>query len=206
MFTVVIPTIDKSTNYYKNCIASVKEFSPPNTQIVIVEDQTVAQAWNTGIKSAKYDNIAIINDDTVMSSNWLEGLKKPFNNTNTGVVAPGIAHLNQHNSGIHTNHVWFPGCAFMLTKKTIDKVGLFDESFEVFYNDTDYWTRVIKKKLNLVRNFDVKIKHLESQTVQYFNPDEQMKIGLSKFIDKHRFNPHEMFYGNGNIAKELNTY
>ncbi len=54
------------------------------------------------------------------------------------------------------------GCAMIFNKKTIEKIGLFDEKFFLFYEDADFCLRTKKVGGKLVVFPDLKICHIES--------------------------------------------
>jgi GT2 family glycosyltransferase len=153
----------------------------------------VAYAWNEGIKIARGEYIIIVNDDVEVSERWLDGLEKALQFPNAGVAAPGIYGDNRF--GIREEKEWFPGFCFMLSRETINKIGLFDENFLPFNGeDIDYWMRLEEKNLTLIRNFDIKIKHYQGQTVHHLDYEKQSKIAIEKFIKKWKVDPIKKYF------------
>lgn len=228
-YSVVMPIFHRKGNevvqtYAKECVESVKRNSQDYELIIIDDGSTldtswfkknadvykrhknkgVAPSWNDGIKLSKGKYIVVINDDIVVPEGWLDDLVLTFEIIkNAGVVGPAVEHL-PNGIGIEENHVWFPGSCFMLPRETIDKVGLFDEDFAPFYfEDTEYWTRILKSGLKMARNYNVFIKHKEGQTVKKLSQNEQYQINYQKFINKHGFDPIPVFCNGENYESYI---
>lgn len=164
-----------------------------DTSIFHRKNKGLAPTWNDGIKIARGEYIAVINSDVSVPDGWLEGLREKFTKS-VGVVGPAVEHLP--NDPSQPAYQWFPGSCFMLSRETIEKVGLFDENFIPFYfEDTDYWTRILKAGLKLARNYDIFVKHAEGATVKNLARDEVYQKNFQKFIEKHGFDPIPIFCG-----------
>jgi len=94
-----------------------------------------SKANNLALKEAKGDYIVFLNNDTIIqSSNWLDLLKKPFENKKVGVVGP-IMHTEVGFDFI----IFF--CA-MISREVFEIVGYLDEDFGVgSMEDVDYCIR-----------------------------------------------------------------
>jgi GT2 family glycosyltransferase len=96
-----------------------------------------AKAVNEGIKECKGEYIVLLNDDTVLLEqqvdDWVNILKQPFlDNITTGVTAPMKAYSPPANA---TFLIFF---CVMISKKLVDAIGLLDEIFYSYGEDTDY--------------------------------------------------------------------
>jgi len=157
------------------------------------KNKGLSPSWNDGIKIARGDYLVLVNSDIEVCENWLKKMKDAFTD-DVGVVAPAVEHLP--NNPQQPPHQWFPGSCFMLKRETIEKVGLFDERFIPFYfEDTDFWVRILKAKLKMVRVFDVFIKHKESFTIKDLSSNEQYQKNYRKFLEKWGFDPIPIFCG-----------
>lgn len=110
--SIVIPSHNRP-DLLRHCLASVTAFSPPQTQIIVVDDgsrdrvisrvatdwkgvetirlersQGFAVAANRGIADARGDIIELLNDDTQVTSGWAEAALKWFDDPNVAAVAP----------------------------------------------------------------------------------------------------------------------
>ena len=158
---------------------------------------------NWGMDQAKGDFIFIVNNDTEVTEDLLDRLLQPFYaNPSIGVTCPKIrfffypdiiqyAGFNPINlytgrtSGIgdrekdvgqydisgptHGAH----GCAMMVSRQVIEKVGRFPEKFFLYYEEWDWSARILKGGYKIWYTADALIYHKESMSVGKNNP---MKI------------------------------
>jgi GT2 family glycosyltransferase len=92
-------------------------------------------------------------------------------------------------SGINTNENpyqtgYLCGCSLLLSRKVIELVGLFDETYFLYYEDVDYSVRALKKGLGLIMVPKATIIHSESSTE---NPEKLYWLVLSglRFFKAH---------------------
>jgi GT2 family glycosyltransferase len=111
-------------------------------------------------------------------------------------VNPYVEHLPQ-GIGIVEDYKWFSGACFMLTQKTLDRVGLFDQDtyFPCNFEDHDYWTRLMRKGLKCYKNFGMSVRHKEGQTVHAKDLSEHFMEMKRRFVEKHGFDNQEVFCG-----------
>jgi len=200
-----------------NCLGSLRKHTNFNkTELIIVdngsseryswdeeadayirfkENRGIAPAWNAGLRIARADHIAVINDDIIVCENWLEKLKDAVSKPQGGVSNIYVQHLPQ-GQGVVENYKWFSGSCFMLPRTTINRVGYFDEQYEkANFEDHDYWTRIMREGLKLYVDYSATIMHKEGQTVHnkeisgYFNRNRE------RFIKKWSFNSQDVFCG-----------
>jgi GT2 family glycosyltransferase len=168
-----------------------------NADVLIQQEKNsgIAPAWNAGLKAAKGEFLVVVNDDITVQKGWLDKLRQALEFDDTYMVsAPGVeGKIN--GTGIEENRFWFPGYCFMLTRKTLETIGYFDEQFTPFnYEDTDYWTRVFMAGGKLVRNYSATIQHLEGSVLHTLKYEEVSENNKKKFIDKWGFDPIPVFY------------
>ncbi len=79
------------------------------------------------------------------------------------------------------------GACIMTTRKVLDRVGGFDESFPLYFEDTDWSLRVRKAGYNLYMVPDAQIIHYYNQSARRDMEAAQNKleISLGKYIKKH---------------------
>lgn len=99
-----------------------------------------AGAMNTGISVADpaTDYYCFLNNDTVATPHWLDEMLKVFSNPEVGLVTPTFSGTNtrqaiEWNDGREVEYIYDPfklmGVCFLIPKKVIDQVGLWDERF-----------------------------------------------------------------------------
>ncbi len=141
-------------------------------RVVIVcnnENEGFSRGCNIGIAKSKGEFIALLNNDAVADSKWIEELLSSFGGEpETGMAASKILVYGQNNiidnvghllyrdginrgkgrgeldSGQYDNEkeCLFPsGCALMYRRAMLDEIGLFDEDFFAYGDDTDLGLR-----------------------------------------------------------------
>jgi GT2 family glycosyltransferase len=206
----------------KNCLASVLNSVDRNeTQIVLCdngstirddfweqnvdtyirfnENRGIAAGWNAILKLSRGKYKVILGDDTIVHGEWLQELQKAMDMPQAGVANIYVQHLPQ-GVGIVENYKWFSGACFMLTNKTIEKVGYFDEEiFPCNTEDWDYWLRTYRVGLKLYVNYGHTVQHLEGQTVHAPDLSVHTQALLKRLEDKYGVNPVPIFTGGGKM-------
>lgn len=158
---------DNSDDGYGTEIATRYQFTTPI--YVDLMPGTITKSWNQGIRFAKGD-VLILNDDIMIPHNFIEVMKSALEEEAGLCVCPhneGFPPVN----GVREGYSWikasdisyhrvdqlpYPylpairGWCFGLTRKCIDTVGLFDETFQAYYGDTDYSRRLLKHPNGIV--------------------------------------------------------
>lgn len=137
---------DKKTIDYFKSLKKFREYK------LVLNDKNIGvpYAWNQGIKLAKYDYIAIINNDVIFTPNWLYWLQKCFNDNpkcavssptscfTNGIqcdwnIVPRRFNMSQHDINSYAASLEYKyieteiyGFCFLTHKKVIDKIGVFD--------------------------------------------------------------------------------
>lgn len=155
---------------------------------------------NWGMRQAKGDFIFIVNNDTEVTPNLLNDLLSPFyKDPGIGVTSPKIkfffepgiiqyAGFNEMNhftgrtstvgemqpdkGQFNTSGETFGahGCAMMVKREVIDKVGMFPERFFLYYEEWDWSARIRKAGYKIWYTAEATIYHKESMSVGKKNP------------------------------------
>lgn len=221
LYSIVMPIFhrnEKVSNTAKDCYASVINNSKDHEFIIVdnastenvsyfkgdvnvrfKENKGISIAWNTGLKLARADYIAVINDDIIVRDGWLDKLRAAVDMPQGGVSNVHVEHLPA-GIGVVENYKWFSGSCFMLKRSTINRVGYFDERFfPCNWEDHDYWVRVLKSGLKLYVDYSMTVQHREGQTVHDKDLSEQFLTNKAKFIEKWGFNSQDVFCGDTSI-------
>ncbi len=143
------------------------------------ENLGIARAWNQGIKAARGREICIINNDLVLTRDWLGKLLGYLEeHPEAGIVSPHVfdgeppadlaacAAAHEASRG-HEEEDGFHGCCFLLTRPLLEAVGLFDEQFEVAtWEDVDYRHRARLAGFEARVTHRSVIYHYGSKTIQ----------------------------------------
>lgn len=157
----------------------------------------IAHAWNTGLRISRGEFIVVCNDDILVYPGWLSEMRKAASQFDAAAGAVHVEHLPP-GKGLVPNYKWFPGSCFMLPKRTIKRIGYFDEQFwPCNWEDTDYWTRCLQAGLQLYVNYDAPtIQHKEGQTLHVKDLSDHFLTNKQRYIDKHGKDCTSVFYGN----------
>ena len=150
---------------------------------------------NWGIQQAKGDFIFIVNNDTEVTADLLDVLISPFyEDSSIGVTCPKIRYYHQPDviqyAGFNPINVYTGrtsavgskevdkgqyntsrftygahGCAMMVKREVIEKVGAFPENFFLYYEEWDWSTRILKAGYKIYYQAKGLIYHKESATV-----------------------------------------
>lgn len=171
-----------------------------DTYIRFNKNMGISRGWNEMLRLAKGKYPVIIGDDVIVHDGWLEAMQKGIEMPNAGMCNPHVEHLPA-GMGIVENYKWPSGACFMLSRNTIEKVGLFDEDvfFPASFEDTSYWYRIYKNGLKIYTNYGLSVQHLEGQTDNAPDIASKFDINKERFIKLHGFDPIPYFYGDGNL-------
>lgn len=169
------PVIEK----YKNNFSEFKFITKK-------ENRGAPHSRNLGIKEAKYDLIALVDDDDEWLPTKLEKQVEIFENSDdkvglvytwTDVMDENETIIHNYRSQIEGNakkeilkECFIPSPSVMVRKKAIVEAGLFDESFPSC-QDWDMWTRII------IKGYEIKVL---KDVVTIYHKHNNGNIGLSK--------------------------
>ncbi|MBO9599168.1 MAG: glycosyltransferase family 2 protein [Cohnella sp.] len=213
--SIVIPTYNQLA-LVKQCIETIRWHTPEPYEIIVVDNASTdgtrgylqslngevryrvmdknhgfAGAINAGLMMAKGRTIVLLNNDTLVTENWLSNMLRCLNSDETiGMVGPVTNYI----SGIQLVKVPYDklsempefarrnnrpdpsrwretdtliGFCLLLRRELFEEVGYFDEGFEIGnYEDNDYSVRVrlLGKKLIIAQ--DCFIHHIGSVSIK----------------------------------------
>ncbi|GFP76640.1 glycosyltransferase [Clostridium fungisolvens] len=209
--SIIILTYNK-LEHTKQCIESIREFTEKDSyELIVVDNNSTDETpqWlkdqkdiktifnednkgfpkgcNQGIEIATGDNILLLNNDTVVTKNWLENLITAlYSDESVGAVGPvtnncsnaqSIAvpynnleemkvfaeEYNKSNSENWEHRLILIGFCLLIKKDVVDKIGLLDERFSPGnYEDDDYCFRITDAGYKLILCKDTFIHHYGS--------------------------------------------
>jgi GT2 family glycosyltransferase len=150
-----------------------------------------AGGTNLGIKEAKGELIALFNQDAVADKNWLETLISAINSSNDIVAVAGkifywgdeqerkkifctwakvdprkALAYNFFDDRPEADVDYLPGCAMLMKKKALDEIGMLDEGYFLYFEETDWCARAIRAGYRLVYVPNAKAWHVVSGSVE----------------------------------------
>jgi GT2 family glycosyltransferase len=207
---IVIPVFNQ-LDYTRDCLLSLEKHSPA-TKIILIDNGSTdgtgdflaaksnlivihnpwnlgcAAAWNLGVKTAgDADWVAILNNDIVVSANWLEGLLSAAADFSLDIVSPALREgpLNYafedyvRDLTPRAKNLLRPGAAhgicFLVSQRVFKSVGVFDENFHIGqFEDADFFERARRSGFKLGTTGRSFIHHFGSATQNDIRRDKSV--------------------------------
>ena len=195
---------------------AIREHYPSVEQIMNERNLGFAGGFNQGLKyalNAGAEYILIVNNDTTVAPDMLNLLMNSILPDNVGVVSPIILYSskpyqiwsagagrnpwtleltenhgrNQNFSEI-TEREFLSGCGMLIKRVVLENVGLFDERFFMYYEDSDFALRVRQAGYKMLLVPQARMWHAVSQSSNGTDsPNERYWMGKSSvlFFRKH---------------------
>jgi GT2 family glycosyltransferase len=78
-----------------------------------------------------------------------------------------------------------PGACFMVPRRVVQEIGVFDERFYLFFNDVDYCKRIIKRGYRIRYLFEARVMHHGGRSVvQYDSYRREWYLGRYRYFAK----------------------
>lgn len=236
--SIIIPTFNGKV-LLKNCIYSIKQHTEQPYEIIVVDngssDGTVdfcrqeqisfislpsntgfPTACNKGLKLASGDALLLLNNDVIVSRNWLKnmqrclysrrdiGLVGPLTNYASGRQQIDMPYTNLEEMSLQLNEPdstkWqrvdrIVGLCMLFKRELMEDIGLLDERFSPgHYEDDDYCMRARNAGYRLIMSGDVFVFHHGSAS--FVQQDESkvkqlIELNRHKFIEKWGSDPND---------------
>ena len=212
--SIIIP-VHNNVNYTFNCLDSILKHTHESFEIIVVDDasddetpdmlksmeniavirndtnQGFVESCNRGAKLSRSDYLFFLNNDTVVTENWLKPLKKAISKDNVGAVGAKLVYPDgklQEAGGIIWNDAsgwnygryddpnkpeynfirevdYCSGAALIVKKHIFEELGGFDERFKPgYYEDTDLCFSIREKGYKVLYQPKSIIIHFEGVT------------------------------------------
>lgn len=130
----------------------------------------------------------IINNDIVFHPDAIDNLITFAQEHPQYLLWSGVEHHNLrtlHDSNSDNSHSHHPHFScFMITQKTIDIVGYFDENLDTaYFEDNDYHIRILQAGFQAAATTTARFYHYGSRTAAV---DEDLRLKLKPFYQKNR--------------------
>jgi GT2 family glycosyltransferase len=213
--SIVIPTFNQ-LNFLKQCIDSIMEYTDVSYEIIVVDNASTdgtaaylqelggsvryrvlennrgfAGAINVGMMMAKGRTILLLNNDTLVTENWLDNLLLCLNSdTGIGMVGPVTNYIsgdqqiavpyvdiadmhpfarmnNRSDASRWCRTDRLTGFCLLFRRELLEGIGYFDEGYEIGnFEDDDYNIRVRLLGRSLVMAQDSFIHHFGSVSMK----------------------------------------
>lgn len=191
---------NNSTDKTKDYLLEIKK-KYPNTKVVLNKNNKgFAAGCNQGVREASGNYLIFLNNDTIVTPNWIENLIEYLKNKKVGLVGPVTNFMWNHqeidinyrsigsmlvksDNYTKSNKERFfevDNLAFFCIaakKEVIKKVGDLDERFGIgMFEDDDYCLRVRKAGYKMVCTKDVFVHHFGQISLLSLGNNEYKKI------------------------------
>lgn len=240
--SIVILTYNNS-HLTKDCIESIRKYTSKDSYEIIVvdnnstddtidylksqddlicifneENKGFAGGCNQGMKISSGDNILLLNNDTIVTPNWLDNMIDAlYSDESIGAVGPITNYCSNYQQvflpvnpttdnddffklyNVSDKNKWeerlrLIGFCLLIKKEVIDKIGYLDELFALGnYEDDDYCLRIRKLGYRLLLCKDTFIFHVGSASFSQLKYERFTKIleeNRIKFINKWSIDPN----------------
>lgn len=168
----------------------------------------VNQGISLGLKDTSTTHFFLMNNDLALTTGSFNQLLLTFNKfPKCGIVSPVLHHAGGYDwggnynkwSGMvkHKNWVNKPktiqtvghvaGAAMLISREVIEKVGLFDERFFLYFEDLDFCLRVKQNDFTIHINPDIIAEHAVSAGSSAIGRTKYQWVSHFKFVNKHLF-------------------
>lgn len=168
------------------------------------------RAVNQGIAACETDVVVMNNDTNVLHGDWLAKLQETaYSSDDIGIVGCRLANEDgkivhcggavdeklegrnltceaNERTGVEDVEYATFACVY-IKRSTIDRIGVLDEDFFAYYEDTDYCFRARKAGYRVVVDGRVVLLHTENATSKAngLNPDDIVRTSHRKFVAKY---------------------
>src|SRR3990170_376476 len=164
----------------------IRHFQKKDNRVkLLVEKGSTANGRNMATELAKYPIIASTDAGCVAKRDWLEKLTEPFKFENVGLVA-GFYEMQAKNHMQEAMNVFhgitpqmydpttfLPSARSVAFRKSVwERVGGYSEKFEKAGEDTDFFYKIVKQGVKIVRVKEARVVWSESGT---FTLSDSMK-------------------------------
>jgi len=163
-------------------------------RIDLKENIGFANSINNGIKEATGNYVIIMGNDVFpIKKNWINKLINFQKKHGSWLVSSNnnLGSYQQHKKRFiktyenYSSTMFFPAIVWLLPRKTIEKIGYFDEQFLIgCYEDNDYCLRIIKNYGTIHILKEIMFIHNSSMTFNQFNTGKYIKENKEKFEKK----------------------
>ena len=133
------------------------------------------------------DWYCFINNDVIFDKNWLVAMSNAIDFDPT--IESFCCNINRVPENVvkygYATFVHLDGCCILCKASVIQKIGLFDETFDFYFQDDDYCEQLKKHRIKHAKVMNSMAIHVASQTVPERSDMKLLFDGRDKFIAKY---------------------
>lgn len=145
---------------------------------------------NLGLQHCTAEWIVIANNDLIFHTDWIDPITA-LNPDSASPVSPGWkphAHVNNQVIRGYRTSIELCGWCIVTKRATLDKIGPFDEQFDLFYQDNDYAAQLMRHQLTHLLVGTSHVTHLVAKSHGGYGSRETkvlMESAQKKFDEKY---------------------
>jgi GT2 family glycosyltransferase len=190
MISIIIPIYianKKLLEIVERCLRSLEMSTDKLYDLVTVDDDSpipypatikhkfntgYAKSVNDGLRTAKGDVLIVANDDIEFVEGTLEKLSKILEDTSIGIASLPTSDEDIQLTGGYVEDAKF-GSIWATRRDVLESVGLLDEDFPHYFNDTEFYQRV-RKQYRIVKDTSLVIPHIGKATYSIVDPNDEL--------------------------------
>jgi GT2 family glycosyltransferase len=185
--TVVIPTLDATSERLRACVAAVQASTDAAHEIVIVDNGSPPQGFaspvNAGLRAARTPYVVVMNDDVEPLPGWWPPLRASLDGGGAVAFPLTVDGAMRYD---------FPAWCFAMSEDAVEEFShapgeFFDPSLVLWYQDTDLLHRLRQAGRPPVLAERSRIHHGLSQTVASDDPELSAWIRVQVAADRDYF-------------------
>jgi GT2 family glycosyltransferase len=176
--------------------------------IELPENRGFAGGVNTGIRAARGEFVALLNNDAVADRSWLSSLVDAMDDPAVGMAASKILFYDQREIIDKVGHLFYPdglnrgrgagefdrgqfdrseeilfpdGCAALYRHGMLDDVGMFDEQFFAYGDDADLGLRARWRGWSCRYVPAARVFHRHSRSLGKYSPRKAFLVERNRF-------------------------
>ncbi len=167
------------------------KLKPKGFKVVNQKHKGLTASRNVGIKHSKGEIIAFVDDDAVVEKNWIKEMVSSFSSSEIGAVGgKTIEYFDKPEENIlwtcnkyglikvnpkeirKEDFIVLHGCNMAFSKKALEEINFFDESFNYYYDEIDISVRLAKKGFKIKVNEKAVVHHYIKNNLRFGNKFE----------------------------------
>lgn len=171
----------------------IESFYPEITLIKLKSNIGIS-GWNYGFEIAKGEYILVLDDDSYPDKNTIREGINYFNRVNKlGIVAFNVfnTRLNvSETKDFKENPRFFVGCGALISKEVLNRIGLYNTLYFIYYHELDYSARCYNEGFQIIYLPHIFVFHNQSLLSRGEKTDDPFK---SEYRYKYYFESYAIF-------------
>lgn len=175
---IIVPCYHPSTRRFtdtQRCVSLIKKHTFIPYRLILVENlqrwmadegdvyvgfsepRTCAENVNTGLSLSTAPFVCVITNDVMVNGDWLEALLECFEKPDCGIATLDSSQFGRLPTPSITED--FFGGIWMINRKALNSIGLWDTQFRHAFDDADYWVRTYEAGYKIYMNHRIVVDH-----------------------------------------------